>query len=193
MRTAVVKQVVASYSSECSVASVWAAMPDVDFSCSMLQRCHFVEVLAGSVLIAPCYFTGLQSKEYGSTLVTLEQALAPKATPPGPVNRVVRGLCAKVIHTMMEDLRVELHNRKQQKEGTQNTDHSCYCGLAKHFGEAIMNQPLHVAVDVWATAFYAAVSVMLLMVLIELCTFISLNRRLVVCCPANEYCPVVCR
>ncbi|KAF6254530.1 hypothetical protein COO60DRAFT_311664 [Scenedesmus sp. NREL 46B-D3] len=48
-----------------------------------------------------------------STLVTLEQALAPKARPPGPLMHVVRGLCARVLQNMMADLRKEVHRRRQ--------------------------------------------------------------------------------
>jgi hypothetical protein len=48
-----------------------------------------------------------------STLVTLEQALSPKARPPGPLMYVVRGLCARVLQNMMADLRKEVHRRQQ--------------------------------------------------------------------------------
>ncbi|WIA37363.1 hypothetical protein OEZ86_014291 [Tetradesmus obliquus] len=48
-----------------------------------------------------------------STLVTLEQALAPKARPPGPLMHLVRGLCARVLQNMMADLRLEVQRRRQ--------------------------------------------------------------------------------
>lgn len=56
---------------------------------------------------------GSGSKHGASTLVTLEQALAPKARPPGPVAHLVRGLCARVLQNMMEDLRKEVHRRQE--------------------------------------------------------------------------------
>ncbi|KAF8065845.1 OCT4 [Scenedesmus sp. PABB004] len=46
-----------------------------------------------------------------ASLVTLEQALAPRARPPGPVAHLVRGLCARVLQNMMADLRSEVHRR----------------------------------------------------------------------------------
>uniref|UniRef100_A0A383VA10 Coenzyme Q-binding protein COQ10 START domain-containing protein n=1 Tax=Tetradesmus obliquus TaxID=3088 RepID=A0A383VA10_TETOB len=48
-----------------------------------------------------------------ATLVTLEQALAPKARPPGPLMHLVRGLCARVLQNMMADLRLEVQRRRQ--------------------------------------------------------------------------------
>eukprot|EP00775_Hariotina_reticulata_P013383 gene13383-13510_t len=52
-----------------------------------------------------------------STLVTLEQALAPRVTPPGPVAHLVRGLCARVLQNMMADLRIEVQRRQELEEG----------------------------------------------------------------------------
>eukprot|EP00879_Flechtneria_rotunda_P013036 GHRR01013615.1.p1 GENE.GHRR01013615.1~~GHRR01013615.1.p1 ORF type:complete len:195 (+),score=83.58 GHRR01013615.1:510-1094(+) len=48
-----------------------------------------------------------------AALVTLEHAIAPRAKPPGPVSHLVRGLCARVLQNMMEDLRQEVARREQ--------------------------------------------------------------------------------
>jgi hypothetical protein len=47
-----------------------------------------------------------------TTLVTLEQALAPRVTPPGPMQGLVRGLCGRVLQNMMADLKTELERRQ---------------------------------------------------------------------------------
>jgi len=52
-----------------------------------------------------------------STLVTLEQAVAPRVTPPGPVAHLVRGLCARVVQNLMADLRQEVHRRQELEPG----------------------------------------------------------------------------
>jgi hypothetical protein len=52
-----------------------------------------------------------------STLVTLEQAVAPRVTPPGPVAHLVRGLCARVVQNLMADLRQEVHRRQELETG----------------------------------------------------------------------------
>lgn len=57
-----------------------------------------------------------------NALVTLEQALSPKARPPGPVAHLVRALCARVLQNMMADLRKEVHRRQALVEG------GCACG-----------------------------------------------------------------
>jgi hypothetical protein len=46
------------------------------------------------------------------SLVTLEQALCPRAVPPGPVAHLVRGLCGRVLQNMMVDLREEVARRE---------------------------------------------------------------------------------
>lgn len=48
------------------------------------------------------------------SLVTLEQAVAPRVMPPGPLMRMVRGLCARTVGSMMEDLRHEVERRREE-------------------------------------------------------------------------------
>jgi hypothetical protein len=59
-----------------------------------------------------------QQQQPASTLVTLEQALAPKARPPAGLAHLVRGLCGRVLTNMMEDLRREVARR----QGLQDAD-----------------------------------------------------------------------
>ncbi|KIY98108.1 hypothetical protein MNEG_9855 [Monoraphidium neglectum] len=47
------------------------------------------------------------------SLVTLEQALAPRLMPPGPLMRMVRGLCARTVSNMMADLQKEIERRRE--------------------------------------------------------------------------------
>ena len=51
-------------------------------------------------------------KAPSTTLVTLEQAIAPRVTPPGPMQGLVRGLCGRVLQNMMADLKTELTRRQ---------------------------------------------------------------------------------
>jgi hypothetical protein len=52
-------------------------------------------------------------QEHQQALVTLEQALAPRAKPPGPVAHLVRALCGRVLQNMMADLRKEVQRRHE--------------------------------------------------------------------------------
>lgn len=47
-----------------------------------------------------------------SSLVTLEQAVAPRVMPPGPLMRMVRGMCARTVSNMMADLQAEIERRR---------------------------------------------------------------------------------
>jgi ribosome-associated toxin RatA of RatAB toxin-antitoxin module len=53
------------------------------------------------------------SSSSGETLVTLEQALAPRLTPPKPVQPLVRALCGRTLQHMVEDLKAELGRRER--------------------------------------------------------------------------------
>ena len=44
--------------------------------------------------------------------MTLEQAVAPRVMPPGPLMRMVRGMCARTVGNMMEDLQKEIERRR---------------------------------------------------------------------------------
>lgn len=48
--------------------------------------------------------------------MTLEQAIAPRVTPPGPIKHMVRHMCARVLQTMVDDLRIELQRRQACEE-----------------------------------------------------------------------------
>lgn len=48
--------------------------------------------------------------------MTLEQAIAPRVMPPGPLMRVVRGMCARTISNMMADLQQEIQRRREAGE-----------------------------------------------------------------------------
>jgi hypothetical protein len=54
----------------------------------------------------------MHHKQQQQALVTLEQALAPRVKPPGPVAHLVRALCGRVLQNMMADLRKEVHRRE---------------------------------------------------------------------------------
>lgn len=47
-----------------------------------------------------------------SSLVTLEQMIGPRVMPPGPLMRMVRGMCARTVINMMEDLHKEIDKRR---------------------------------------------------------------------------------
>jgi hypothetical protein len=64
-----------------------------------------------------------------ATLVTLEQALAPRATPPRPLQPLVRGLCGRVLHNMMADLRTELE-RQQAAAAAEQAGGCVWLGLS---------------------------------------------------------------
>jgi hypothetical protein len=49
------------------------------------------------------------------TLVTLEQALAPRLTPPRPVQPLVRALCGRTLQHMVDDLKEELGRRERER------------------------------------------------------------------------------
>ena len=51
-----------------------------------------------------------------ASLVTLEQAIAPRVTPPGPLMRMVRGMCARTVANMMADLQAEIARRRAREE-----------------------------------------------------------------------------
>lgn len=53
------------------------------------------------------------------SLVTLEQAVAPKALPPSAIQSVIRGLCARQVQSMMEDLRKEAGRRGELRQAGQ--------------------------------------------------------------------------
>lgn len=59
-----------------------------------------------------------KQQEQQQALVTLEQALAPRARPPGPVAHLVRGLCGRVLQNMMADLRKEVQRRQEVAGGS---------------------------------------------------------------------------
>ncbi|KAI8467121.1 MAG: hypothetical protein J3K34DRAFT_524027 [Monoraphidium minutum] len=52
-----------------------------------------------------------------ASLVTLEQVLAPRILPPGPLMRMVRGLCARTVINMMTDLKAEIARREEAAAG----------------------------------------------------------------------------
>ncbi|GBF88402.1 hypothetical protein Rsub_01114 [Raphidocelis subcapitata] len=52
----------------------------------------------------------------GCALVTLEQAIAPRVMPPGPLMRMVRGMCARTVINMMDDLQAEIHRRRAEDD-----------------------------------------------------------------------------
>jgi hypothetical protein len=47
-----------------------------------------------------------------ASLVTLEQAVSPRVMPPGPLMRMVRGMCARTVSNMMADLQSEIERRR---------------------------------------------------------------------------------
>lgn len=51
----------------------------------------------------------------GTTLVTLEQALAPRLLPPRPLQPLVRALCGRTLQHMVEDLKGELERRERER------------------------------------------------------------------------------
>jgi hypothetical protein len=51
----------------------------------------------------------------GQTLVTLEQALAPRLLPPRPLQPLVRALCGRTLQHMVEDLKIELERRERER------------------------------------------------------------------------------
>lgn len=61
-----------------------------------------------------------------STLVTLEQAILPRAVPPGAMQHLVRKLCANTIQGMMEDLRREVDRRKEDKKVADEAAFHCH-------------------------------------------------------------------
>lgn len=58
---------------------------------------------------------GVGGSSSGETLVTLEQALAPRLTPPKPVQPLVRALCGRTLQHMVEDLKAELERREKAR------------------------------------------------------------------------------
>lgn len=52
-----------------------------------------------------------------ASLVTLEQAIAPRVMPPGPLMRMVRGMCARTVSHMMADLQSEIRRRRVASKG----------------------------------------------------------------------------
>mmetsp|Transcript_37941 Transcript_37941/g.84526 ORF Transcript_37941/g.84526 Transcript_37941/m.84526 type:complete len:292 (+) Transcript_37941:39-914(+) len=80
---------------------------------SSQQAPHHVPWLnPGSVLSGlQAMHSRFHSKEASSSLVTLEQAILPKAPAPPGVKHLIRALCAKQIRDMMEDLRKEADKR----------------------------------------------------------------------------------
>lgn len=48
--------------------------------------------------------------------MTLEQAVAPRATPPRPLLKLVRGMCARTVTNMMADLQAEVDRRRAAGE-----------------------------------------------------------------------------
>lgn len=59
------------------------------------------------------------------SLVTLEQAVAPKALPPSAIQSLIRSLCARQVQSMMEDLRKEADIRRElRQQGTPVLSHA---------------------------------------------------------------------
>lgn len=76
--------------------------------------------------------------EASSSLVTLDQAILPRATPPAAMTKIVRGLCGHQLRVLMEDLRTEVQRRQQQAaggtDGQGTSDH--------HHGTSVKQLPL---------------------------------------------------
>ena len=68
------------------------------------------------LLVAPA---GLAPNSPANTCswVSLEQALLPKAPAPYGVKHLIKGLCAKQLRDMMDDLNTELGRRKAARMG----------------------------------------------------------------------------
>ena len=58
---------------------------------------------------------GVADETAGTTLVLLEQKLAPRLTPPRPVQPLVRALCGRTLQHMVHDLKEELGRRERER------------------------------------------------------------------------------
>lgn len=68
---------------------------------------------------------GERSEAAATTLVSLEQALLPKAHIPSGIQGVVRGLCAKTLHGLMDDVRKEAARRRKAAAAAQSGECPC--------------------------------------------------------------------
>jgi hypothetical protein len=71
--------------------------------------------------------------------VTLEQVVTPRVMPPGPLLRMVRGMCARTVGNMMADLQTEVDRRRASEgeaRGREGEGGRRSCGVGERGGGA---------------------------------------------------------